>query len=297
VSARQVRQCELTPLDRLVVAFVAGMTLVLAAYRPPEARWIAAAHVLVLATVALAVRARRLTGGDSLLADFYPLAIDWALYAEVGLLNRARGVSYDGLVQGWEQRLFGTQPSQAFMAACPSPVLSTLLHAAYLAKYPMLLAPLVLWTTGRRAAAREVAFLTILTFYSCYALFLLFPVAGPRYVLPAPSEAAAATATAAFTRRLLEAASAWGTAFPSAHVAVTIVVSAATWRFSRRLGAPLFLLTALLAAGTVYGGFHYAIDVLAGAALAVLLLAGWRLARRCDARPVRRAADGDRPPP
>lgn len=256
--------------------FTAAMTLVLLWCRPAEAPWILAAHVLVLTLVWLAPRARS-SGRDSLVADFYPLAIDWALYAEVGLLNRSRGVSHDALLQRWEQWLFGTQPAQAWMAAWPSPAVSTLLHLGYLSKYPMLLAPLALWLGGRRAAAREVLFLTILTFYSCYALFLLFPVAGPRYVLPAPSGAAATTAAAAFTRALLEAGSAWGTAFPSAHVAVTIVVSVSILRFSRRLGLPLVLLTALLTVGTVYGGFHYAIDALAGALLAAFVLAGRRV--------------------
>jgi membrane-associated phospholipid phosphatase len=268
---------ELSPLDWLVAAFTAGMTLLLAAYRPPGAPWIVAAHALILTVVWLAPRARRSSARGSLVADFYPLAIDWALYAEVGLLNRTRGVSHDALVQGWEQWLFGTQPSQAFMAAWPSPAVSTLLHLGYVSKYPMLLAPLVPWLGRRRAEARAALFLIILTFYSCYVLFLLFPVAGPRYVLPAPSGPGAGTAAAVFTRGLLEAGSAWGTAFPSAHVAVTIVVSAWAWRFDRRLGLPLALLTALLTAGTVYGGFHYAVDALAGALLAVFVSCGRRV--------------------
>ena len=263
----------LTPLDRLVLAFTAAITCALPWVRPPTAGWIAAAHVLVAGLAWLAPRARRVGGWGPFLADFYPLLIDWAFYAEVGMLNQARGVSYDAAVQAWERALFGGQPSQLLMTAWPSPVVSTVLHLAYVAKYPMLFTPVLLWGSGRREAAREVLFLTLFTFYVCYVIFLLFPVAGPRYLFSVPQTAAAHTASASFTRGLLEAGSAWGTAFPSSHVAVTLVVAGATWRFSRRLGVPLLAIAALLALGTVYGGFHYAVDALAGAVLGALILA------------------------
>ena len=60
---------------------------------------------------------------------------------------------------------------------------------------------------------------------------------------------------------------AWGTAFPSSHVAAGLVAALAAWRHLRPLGAVLVPLALLLSLGTVYGHLHYAVDALAGAAV------------------------------
>jgi membrane-associated phospholipid phosphatase len=73
------------------------------------------------------------------------------------------------------------------------------------------------------------------------------------------------------------ACSAWGTAFPSSHVAAALVAAGCAWRALRPLGMTLVPLALLMSLATVYGQFHYAVDALAGAALAaVVLFAGRR---------------------
>jgi membrane-associated phospholipid phosphatase len=147
------------------------------------------------------------------------------------------------------------------------------MHAAYLSYYPILVgAPSVFWLTGRRAAARRALLLMMSTFYVCYTIFLIFPVAGPRYLFPLADNAATAAPLAAFTHRLLSAGSAWGTAFPSSHVAVAVVAAWCAWRALKPLGALLLPAALLLALGTVYGQFHYAVDAVAGVVLGVLVL-------------------------
>ena len=118
----------------------------------------------------------------------------------------------------------------------------------------------------------------MLSFYVCYTIFLLFPVAGPRYLFPPAQNPATATPIALFTRELLEAASSRGTAFPSSHVAAALVASLSALREWRPLGATLLPLAMLLALGTVYGQFHYAVDALAGAAVAAVVMLGARRA-------------------
>jgi membrane-associated phospholipid phosphatase len=151
------------------------------------------------------------------------------------------------------------------------------MHAAYLSYYGILAAaPLVPWLAGRRPAARTTLLLTMATFYVCYAIFLVFPVAGPRYLFAPARNAATDTPLTVLTHRLLESGSAWGTAFPSSHVAAALVASACAFRALRPLGAVLLPLSALLSLATVYCQLHYAVDALAGAALAsaVLLASG-----------------------
>jgi membrane-associated phospholipid phosphatase len=65
----------------------------------------------------------------------------------------------------------------------------------------------------------------------------------------------------------LEARSSRGTAFPSSHVAVACATSVLAVRFFGVIGLVIPVVTLGLALGAIYGGFHYAIDVLAGATL------------------------------
>jgi membrane-associated phospholipid phosphatase len=115
------------------------------------------------------------------------------------------------------------------------------------------------------------------TFYVCYTAFLTFPVAGPRYVFAPAANAATSVPVAVLAHRLLQAGSAWGTAFPSSHVAVALVAATCAWRGFRPLGAVLLPAAALMSLATVYCQFHYAVDALAGAGLAAtVLIAGRR---------------------
>lgn len=269
----------LAPIDRWTIGYVAVATLALAAHgwRTPHASQMLVAHALLVAVAVGAPLARAAGGSGAFLGDFYPLLVDAALYAEIGLVNAAVGVSHDALVQEWERALFGGQPSRDWIRAAPWLWLSWPLHAGYLSYYFILAGgPLALWFSGRRDGARRAILLTMATFYSCYTIFYIFPVAGPRYLFPLARNAATAVAPAVFAQRLLEQGAAWGTAFPSSHVAVALVASIAAWREWRPLGAVLLPAAVLLCFGTVYGQFHYAVDALAGVGVAGLALVASR---------------------
>jgi membrane-associated phospholipid phosphatase len=265
------------PLDRWSLGYAAFATLVALERWPAEGRGLAAvllAHALLAAAALLAPRARRAGRWARFLGEFYPLLLTVGLYTAIGVLNRAAGTSHDAAVQAWEAAAFGGQPARDWIRAQPWPWLSAILHLGYLSYYAILAsAPLGPWLRGDFRGARETAFAMTATFYACYAVFLLFPVAGPHYAFPPPRNAATAVAPAELTYRLLDAGAAWGTAFPSSHVAVSLVAAACALRFRRGLGLVLLPLAILLTLGTVYGQFHYALDALAGALLAAVVLA------------------------
>jgi membrane-associated phospholipid phosphatase len=278
----------LAPIDRLTLAYLAvalGFTIARGPRTLPLAVLLPCALVLTaLVATILAPPARRSGPLGQLLAEIYPLLLTPALYTHVGLVNAASSVGHDALVQRWEQALFGAQVSLAWIRAFPSPCWSALMHAAYLSFYPILAAaPLGLWFSGRRRASRAAAFAMMSTFYACYTVFFCFPVAGPRYSFAMAENAATAVPLAVFSRRLLESGSAWGTAFPSSHVAAALVAAVCAWRGWRPLGAVLLVAASLLTLGTVYCQFHYAIDALAGVVVAVLVLSVLR-EPRADAR-------------
>jgi membrane-associated phospholipid phosphatase len=273
-AARFWSRC--SPLDRWTLGYgvVASIALASRWSLPlPHPALLVAGHVLLFAIVCLAVTLRGRRPG-AFLAEFYPVIIVTGLYTEVGILNGTRGLSHDALVQSWDMALFGRQPSLDWIRSHPWPPMSAVLHLAYMSYYVIVPgAPLGLWLSGRRDAALETLLRIMATFYVCYTIFLLFPVAGPRYLFPMADNAATAVAPAQWVHSILRSGSAWGTAFPSSHVAVSLVAALSALLAWPALGGPLLVLTILLAMGTVYGQFHYGIDALAGAVVGMAMLA------------------------
>jgi membrane-associated phospholipid phosphatase len=99
----------------------------------------------------------------------------------------------------------------------------------------------------------------------CFVAYALFPVDGPRYLVGAA--AAPEGPIRSFVLTLLDRGSSRGTAFPSSHVAASVVSSLCALRYQRRVGVVVTLVTAALIVATVYGGFHYAVDALVGVIL------------------------------
>jgi membrane-associated phospholipid phosphatase len=199
---------------------------------------------------------------NGVLADWLPLFAVPFLYAELPSIHM--GALHDAVVQQWESSWFGVSPAHVAAARWPSHALSELLHAAYLSYYAIIvLPPLVLYLRGDRAEFARVTAGLVSIFALCFAIFIVFPVAGPRYAW-SPPPGVYDGAIRRFALRVLEAGSSRGTAFPSSHVAVAAAQSVMTLAWSRRFGLGLSVVTVLLAAGAVYGGFHYAIDAVAG---------------------------------
>lgn len=293
------------PVDRVVAAYalVSGAALAFP-HRPASWPLLALAH-LTLAALALRPgplkpllsrvgtafpRAARIG------ADWYPLALIPLLYAELSVLNVAvwDGRYFDGLVQGWEETVFGHQPAVTLASRAPSLLLSEALHAAYLSYYPIIyVPPLVLYLRGRREAFRSTVHALMLTFVVHYVVFVYFPVQGPRYLFPSPDGAIAAGPFYRLSHLILEAGSSQGAAFPSSHMAVAAAQTVAVFRFLPRAAPILVAASVGLGVGAVYGGFHYAIDMVVGAVVGLgIALAVGRPGKVASADPRARAVDG-----
>jgi membrane-associated phospholipid phosphatase len=186
-------------------------------------------------------------------------------------------------VQGWEQLLFGQQLSRIWWQTSPSIFWSAVLHGAYFAYYPIILGPLVYFlATGQLVAAQRTTRWVLSTFLLCYLAFLFFPVAGPYYEFPRPDAWFIANLPARLVYATLAAGSAYGAAFPSSHVAATLVATAAAFHGSRAVGALLSVPAALLSVGVVYCQMHYAVDAIAGATLAIVVVGAWTVLERSN---------------
>lgn len=218
------------------------------------------------------------TGRAGILRAWLPVLGLPLIYGEVALLNDLFTTGYyDHLVQRWEIAVFGSQLSVTLRRTMPWKPLSEYLHFGYFGYYvlvPLLLG--VLYARGAYASFRGALTTILATFYFCYLVFIVFPVAGPWYYFPRPDAADVGWFFPFVIRRVLAAGASQGAAFPSSHVAAAII----SWLLAWRLARPLFWLYALivpaLVVGTVYGGFHYAIDAGAGIGVACVAYAAWR---------------------
>jgi membrane-associated phospholipid phosphatase len=269
------------PLHRLFALYmtVAAVPL-LFPYRPGSWPLLLLVHGLVLllgwpappVARAVAATAPRVQGLIRDLADWAPLLLVPLLYTELAVLNTSvhGGRFFDGIIIGWEQALFGGQPSQDWAAALPNLWLSEVLHAAYLSYYVVVFVPpLLLFLTGRKDAFRAATFALMLSFFAHYLFFMFFPVQGPRYLFDAPGGPLAEGLFYRATHTLLETGSSQGAAFPSSHVGVSVTQTLVMLRYMPRLAPLIGAITLGLALGAVYGGFHYAIDIVAGLVLGV----------------------------
>lgn len=204
------------------------------------------------------------------IGDWYPLVLVPAIYMELAVLNQAvfGGRYFDNVIIRWEQAVFHTQPSRTLAPAAPFRPLSEVLHAAYLSYYLIVMAPPVILALQRRwAEFREMVFTVMFAFFAHYLFFVYFPVQGPRYLFPPPGSGQAEGPAFRLAHEVLQAGSSQGSAFPSSHVGVSVAQAANMLRFLPRLAPLVIVLTLGLGTGAVYGGFHYAIDALAGLAL------------------------------
>ncbi|HMC53721.1 MAG TPA: phosphatase PAP2 family protein [Gemmatimonadaceae bacterium] len=258
--------------DALLIVYLACTAVLLLVGRDRVSAAAIALHLAVLcaiATVAFAPVVPRW------LRRWAPLLALLFLYTELPVLLRAAGQVhlFDAVIMRWEQALFGTQPAAAWAQAWPSRVFSETLHGAYLSYYGIIVViPALLYRSGRLRDFDEAVFVLMLTFVACFTWYLFFPVAGPRYFSQA--RIASGGIVRGTVLMILEARSSRGTAFPSSHVAVATTQSVLAVRYFGRRGLLLAGLTVGLAGGAVYGGFHYAIDALVGAALGLAIALG-----------------------
>ena len=197
----------------------------------------------------------------------------------------------------WEQQLFGCQPALLFCRALPGPVFSELMDLGYASYFPMILVVTLFFFVWRYKDFHRAAFVILASFFIYYVIYIILPVAGPQYYYKAIGMDAAAQGHFAdvgnyfathrealtspgyrdgvFYKMVADAHEAGErptAAFPSSHVGISTILLLLVWRArSRRLLLARRPLYVLLCLSTVYIYAHYAIDVFAGWASAVVL--------------------------
>jgi membrane-associated phospholipid phosphatase len=278
------------PVDRLFIgynALVAAGWLVAAARAAPRSTagvaitW-AAAHMAALALPFGARRLRMLGGRGALVAMLYPLVtLPW-LWGELGtLLPLVHGHAHDATVQRWDLALLGAHVHATWMARSHAAWLVSTMYTSYLSFYALLaVTPLVLLAMERRSALEDYVYRIMLAYCACGTIYMLFPVIGPTPIYP-PGTPIAQSALVRLMRLVESAGDSLGTSFPSSHAAVGVTIVFGAWRWFRPAIAGLLAAdAAYMTLAAVYTQNHYAIDVIAGAGLAIVLVAVSRQSAR-----------------
>jgi membrane-associated phospholipid phosphatase len=279
-SARQrsatAHRTQLRPVDLLLAGYLAVVSLIALDRAPeqPGCWWLLAAHALFGVLLYLVTRPELGPVGRTI-RELYPLLLLAALYSELDVLNGPGGIRvYDATVQRWELAIFGSQLSTEWWRSMPSRFWSSVLHAAYLSYYLIVVAPAFYFVWRRDLAAlRHFVLVVMTTFVVCYLVFIFFPVAGPYYVFPRPDAWFTENLFARMVYNTLATGSSYGAAFPSSHVAAALAAVLSAAKGSKGLAWALALPTVLLTVGVVYCQMHYGVDAVAGLLVGAMTVA------------------------
>lgn len=272
----------LRPVDWLVGGYQLMMVLMALAFRGNLDNWILISirHLLALAVV-ISIRGLALKYPKrwlQVIADWYlgltlPLAYTWA----GDFVHALFPWKIDRTLHAIDLWLFGVDPT-SFLQGFARPWLTDLMQLSYCSFFLIIFSGyLILYLKGNRRHCQNFEMVVLTGLYGTYIWFTLLPAHSPRFITCPELMLQGGWITEAINRFLADNAYAGG-AFPSGHSAVSISICVFIWRYARPW-APFFIVTtALLLVSTVYGGYHYVIDLIAGLAhggLASLVAVLW----------------------
>jgi membrane-associated phospholipid phosphatase len=282
-------------IDRLLLAFWCFLSFVCLALHAQIPAW----PLILTANVA----AGFLAFGLAWIAQTVQLKLwhwlhDWAafplviftykeIYYLVGPIHQGR--DYDRLLIAIDHALFKVNPTQ-WLAQFANPFLTETLQLAYSLFYVLfIVAGVELYRRQDLSQFRFFRLTVVYGFFISYVGYLFLPAVGPRFTLHDFSKINAELPGVALTPYLrwfvdmcesiqegasnaIAQAGAQRDVFPSGHAMLTLIVMLLAFKLRLRIRYALLAAGILLILATVYLRYHYVIDVLAGALLALLCL-------------------------
>jgi len=225
-------------------------------------------HCAIALGIVCLARAAARSGNVALrfIRCWYPLLLYIFFFEELERLVHA-------IFPGWFDRWliefdygFASVHPSVWLARFSSPALNEFMQFAYMTYFLyLIILPALLYANRDRLAYWTVMVSTAIAHYSVYVIAVLLPIESPYHAFASLHMKPLAGGYVTATIELLERfARVHGAAFPSAHVAGSMVAILASFRYRRWLFwacLPFFICMCL---ATVYGRYHYVADVLAG---------------------------------
>ena len=244
----------------------------------PGRVWLVSAHLTLSASLLILNGARPSAGILRVIRDWHPLVLFPFLYKEVELLAPVLGDwRLTAAIPAWESALFAGQPSLYLSERMAFVPLSEYLHFCYLSYVIVIPSLAAYWyVSGRRTAFGELLLLLSTVLLGSYLFFILLPVDSPYYLSQRLGPPLSGHFFFDLVHQISDRGGARGGAFPSAHVSGAVVMCLVAWRHQPRLAYLLVPITGSVMIATVYGRFHYVLDTLAGAAVAIVVVVAYR---------------------
>lgn len=276
----------LNPGDVIVIAYLAliALLIILFSHRIEDWALLCAGHVAVIAMVSLLAKfGSPLVSASArprvlrLLRGWYPLLLIGLTYKELTyLIPRIHPRDFDAALAAIDFRMFGVNPT-VWIEPFTWPPLTEVFQLTYSTYYllPVILG-VVLWRKKRFDSFFFFVFVLMFGFYLSYLGYIAVPAIGPRF-LPSIVEAQTKPLTGVWfflpVRQLLDRAEGiTRDCFPSGHTELTLLVLFYAYKLHRRSFWFFLPFGIGIILSTVYLRYHYVIDVVAGAALAVVVV-------------------------
>ena len=266
--------------DRIYVAVHVALTVLVCARAQHFNHWPWYVVWNALAIAAIIVLSRKQHDGVywEFAHDWLPAVFFISVFETVSFLSLTlRGAWQNPLLVGWESALFAVPPAE-WLHRYSAPWFTELLEFGYVCFYPLYPAVAgALWAWRGQAqfhsAFRRLTDSLSVGYAVCYTTYLLFPTRSPYHNvgLEAGATAHSGGPFHFLVRFIQGTAGVHGNAFPSSHIMLAFAVLVFVFRYFPRLALPLLLCILLMSAGAVYDGYHYALDVLTGALLGIVV--------------------------
>ena len=208
----------------------------------------------------------------------YPVLFFGFFYTSGHAFNRIVFSQWlDPIFMGWDKAIFGYYPSLEWGQWYSGWFFQELFHCAYFCYYPMIAFLPVYLYFKQPEAFKELIFNLTFVFYFCYAIYSVLPVIGGRYI-PAAMKLTKVYHAGPFTHimaYIYNTSHHLGGAFPSSHIAVTLVLTVAALRYLRKVGYLFSVIAFFLSLATVFCHYHWFVDAVAGVMMGI---AGYYLA-------------------
>ncbi len=184
-------------------------------------------------------------------------------YEETQYLNQFLITFRDPLLVQAEQWMFGFQPSLAFSERFPFYWMVETMSFAYFSYYFIAFGFCLYVFVKRPLILEKLVFIVITSFLLFYSFFLLFPAAGPQFYFSSDLTVLPEGGFFQWAVRWVQSIGEGPTAaFPSSHVAMTIIILWLSFKHVRPVFYVVLPIFVLLCFSTVYIKAHYVVDVL-----------------------------------
>jgi membrane-associated phospholipid phosphatase len=261
--------------DRLTIAYLIFSTTLIALCRHNIKHWefLLPAHLGLMFLIAgLAYARSRGIPILGFISHWYPPLLFLFFFEEIGWTVHA-------IFPGWfdeylikaDFALFGVHPT-VWIEQFSSYWLNEYMQLVYTSYFLLTIGfGAYLWNRGKRDDFAIFIASTCVAYYLSYVIFVFFPIESPYHTLRHLQQVELTGGPfTAFINLIEKHGRVHGGAFPSTHVAGSVVVLFSAYQFARPIGYWLTALVFSICVSTVYGRYHYVVDVFAGILVAAI---------------------------